>query len=102
MESWLHSIVYVRNICAHHSRLWNRRLSINAMVPRRTGRPFIATPDNTKKVYYILSIILYFLQTVNPATTLAARFKALLGKYPQIDVSAMGFPADWQSNQLWR
>lgn len=102
MESWLHSIVYVRNICAHHSRLWNRRLSINAMVPKRTGRPFIATPDNTKKVYYILSIILYFLQTVNPATTLAARFKALLGKYPQIDVSAMGFPADWQSCLLWR
>ncbi|MDE6380839.1 MAG: Abi family protein, partial [Muribaculaceae bacterium] len=24
MESWLHAIVYVRNICAHHSRLWNR------------------------------------------------------------------------------
>lgn len=54
MESWLHSIVYVRNICAHHSRLWNRRLSINALVPRNTHLPFINTPQDTKRVYYIL------------------------------------------------
>lgn len=44
MESWLHSIVYVRNICAHHSRLWNRRLSINALIPRHTKLTFIDTP----------------------------------------------------------
>lgn len=24
MVSWLHTITYVRNICAHHSRLWNK------------------------------------------------------------------------------
>lgn len=101
MESWLHSIVYVRNICAHHSRLWNRRLSINAMVPRRTNLPFIATPADTKKVYYVLSIMLYFLQTVNPSTTFVSRFKALLDKYPHIDMSAMGFPSNWQSYPLW-
>ena len=101
MESWLHSIVYVRNICAHHSRLWNRQLSINAMIPRRTNLPFIKIPTATKKVYYILSIVLYFMQTVNPNTTFVSRFKALLDKYPNVDVSAMGFPLDWQSNQLW-
>lgn len=101
MESWLHSIVYVRNICAHHSRLWNRKLSINAMVPRRTHLPFIATPTDTKKVYYVLSIMLYFLQTVNPNTTFVSRFKVLLDKYPCVDVSAMGFPYNWQSYPLW-
>jgi abortive infection bacteriophage resistance protein len=26
--SWLHTLTYVRNICAHHSRLWNRDLAI--------------------------------------------------------------------------
>lgn len=101
MESWLHSIVYVRNICAHHSRLWNRKLSINAIVPRRTNLTFIPIPSDTKKVYYVLSIILYFLQTVNPNTTFPARFKALLNKYPSIDVSAMGFPTNWDLNSLW-
>lgn len=101
MESWLHSIVYVRNICAHHSRLWNRKLSINALIPRRTDLPFVEIPNDTKRVYYILSIILYFLQTVNPNNTFADRFKTLLVKYPQINVSVMGFPANWEKNLLW-
>ena len=102
MESWLHSIVYVRNICAHHSRLWNRKLSINAMIPRRTLKPFINIPKETKKVYYVLSIILYFLETVNSENTFVARFKVLLTKYPSVDVSAMGFPSNWNDNELWK
>lgn len=102
MESWLHSIVYVRNICAHHSRLWNRRLSINALVPRRTHLPFVNIPSDTKRVFYVLSIILYFLRTVNPNSTFVARLKALLSKYSSVDVAAMGFPNGWQSQVLWR
>ncbi|MBD5321906.1 MAG: Abi family protein [Duncaniella sp.] len=102
MESWLHSIVYVRNICAHHSRLWNRRLSINALIPRRTHLPFVDIPADTKRVYYIMSIILYFLQAVNPQNTFASRVRALLAKYPNVDVSAMGFPSNWQNEPLWQ
>lgn len=102
MQSWLHAIVYIRNICAHHSPLWNRKLNINAMIPRHTKLSFIAIPSDTKKVYYMLSVILYFLQTVNPQNTFANRFKALLEKYPHIDVSTMGFPYDWQLNLLWQ
>lgn len=101
MESWLHTIVYVRNICAHHSRLWNRKLSINAIIPRCTRLPFITIPNDTKRVYYVLSIILYFLQTINPNNTFSNRFKILLSKYPQIDTSAMGFPFSWQEEHLW-
>lgn len=101
MESWLHSIVYVRNICAHHSRLWNRRLSINALVPRRTFLPFISIPNDTKRVYYVLSILLYLLQTVNPSNTFPTRFRMLLTKYQHVDVSAMGFPFDWLNQPLW-
>lgn len=102
MESWLHAFVYVRNICAHHGRLWNRRLGVNATEPRRTNHPFIAIPRDTKKVYYILSIILYFLKTVNPNNTFVSRFKLLLEKYPLVDVRAMGFPANWQEEPLWQ
>jgi len=102
MESWLHSIVYVRNICAHHSRLWNRKLSINAIIPRRTHMPFIDIPSDTKRVYYVLSIILYFLKTVNADNTFVVRFDELLAKYPGIKVSAMGFPVNWKDNELWQ
>ena len=32
--SWLHTFTYVRNICAHHGRLWNRQLAIAMIVPK--------------------------------------------------------------------
>lgn len=102
MESWLHSIAYVRNICAHHSRLWNRKLSINALVPRKPRKQFVAIPGDTKRVYFVLSIILYFLQSVNPDNTFASRVKELLNRYPNVDLVAMGFHEGWEQESLWQ
>jgi len=34
LSSWLHTFTYVRNICAHHARLWNRELAIAMVIPR--------------------------------------------------------------------
>ena len=28
LASWFHSLTYIRNICSHHGRLWNRELAI--------------------------------------------------------------------------
>ncbi|MCU0432064.1 MAG: Abi family protein [Bacteroidia bacterium] len=36
LESWLLSMSYVRNICAHHARLWNRTLILKPTLPRNT------------------------------------------------------------------
>lgn len=101
MISWLHSLVYIRNICAHHGRLWNKQMSINPIVPKKLKLPFISIPQETKKLYYILSTILYFLQTVNPKNSLVSRFTQLIDKYPQVDLNAMGFPNDWRKEPLW-
>jgi abortive infection bacteriophage resistance protein len=42
--SWLHTMNYIRNICAHHARLWNRDMNI---VPENCYFP---------KVWYGLAI----------------------------------------------
>lgn len=100
--SWLHSIVYIRNICAHHCRLWNRTLSIRPLMPRSPRKPFITLPANgTQQVYIILSMIIYLLNIINPNHSFVRRFKDLLNKYPLIDIRAMGFPANWENENLW-
>ena len=100
-ESWLHSIVYVRNICGHHGRLWNRTLRIRPKAPKKPRKPFISSLANPQKIYYVLSILLYTLKTVNPNSTFVSRFKSLLAEYPNVDISAMGFPVNWESEPLW-
>ena len=103
LESWMHSIVYIRNICAHHSRLWNKSLHISPVIPRRTRKTWLKNQEvENNRVYYILSILLYLLQTINPQNTFAKRLKALSEKYQNIDLHAMGFPINWEEEPLWK
>lgn len=56
--SWLHTINYVRNICAHHARLWNRDLNI---VPERLSFSkhlmWISHPETAKRKKSIISFV---------------------------------------------
>jgi abortive infection bacteriophage resistance protein len=36
--SWLFTLNYIRNLCAHHSRLWNRELAIKPLIPHHDQR----------------------------------------------------------------
>jgi abortive infection bacteriophage resistance protein len=101
--SWLHGLTYIRNICAHHARLWNRLLQIQPLFPRRMQHAWISTEGlSNRRMYYILSMIIYFLNTVNPKHTFREKFDRLLRKYPNIDVRAMGFSTGWCNEPLWK
>lgn len=112
-ESWLHCFVYVRNLCAHHARLWNRILSITPQIPLSppntwinitsipnyiTGGPAIKINNRT---YFLLSMIIYLLNTINPTHTFKDKLTELLKKYPNADIRAIGFPEGWEKESLW-
>jgi len=101
LESWLHSIVYVRNICAHHGRLWNRTLRIQPLTPRHTKHPFVASSADKSKVFYIICIILYLLKIINPNSTFASRLKGLFAASPFIETYLMGVPCGWKDENLF-
>lgn len=103
--SWLHTINYVRNICAHHARLWNRGLDITPKVLKFSRvRVWISKPDTveTSRIYYFLCMLNYLLQTINPTSTFKQRLKALLEEYSEIvSTDVMGFPHDWVNEKIW-
>lgn len=102
-EAWLHSIVYLRNICAHHTRLWNRAMSIRPPMPRSPKKKWLANINiRNSRTYFMLSIIKFLLQTVNPTTTFGDKLKALLSQYPNVDIRAMDFPSNWEQETLWK
>lgn len=103
MVSWLHTITYVRNICAHHSRLWNKTFGITPMMPRRTTFPFVTlSTKGTQHVYFVLCMIQYLLNIINPSNTFRNKINVLLEEYPNIDIVAMGFPENWKEQLLWK
>jgi abortive infection bacteriophage resistance protein len=101
--SWLHGFVYIRNVCAHHARLWNKPLQIQPLFPRHTQYTWLT--DKTvcnNRIYYVLSMIVYFLNTVNPNHTFKQKLDNLFQKYPNVDKKAMGFPVNRLSEPLWK
>ncbi|MEI6852717.1 MAG: Abi family protein, partial [Bacteroidota bacterium] len=111
-SSWLHSIVYLRNICAHHTRLWNKDLRIQPIIPSNPHFPFLTittyvhTETNqtlllNNKVYFVFSMIVYLMNIINSKHKIKGKLISLFQKYPNIDEMAMGFPDNWQNEPLW-
>lgn len=113
-ESWIHTLVYIRNVCAHHSRLWNKELQISPQLPKtinkKSGNPYpFPSKDwidvssiNSKRLYMSLSIACYFLQTINPKHTFKSKLIQLFNDYPSVNLGAMDFPLNWQNQPLWK
>lgn len=103
LVSFLHHLTHVRNLCAHHSRLWNRRLTFTMRLPRNP-RHVIGwfNPAATRNLYNTLVMLAYLLGVIAPNSSWKARLKALLAECPLAKPSAMGFPAEWAALPVWR
>lgn len=101
-ESWLHSIVYIRNVCAHHTRLWNRNISIKPEKLKNPRLDWVNNEYNNKKIYSIVLVIQYFLKTIYPQSDFFERLKSLLEKYPDVEPKNIGFINDWEKEPIWQ
>lgn len=104
LESWLHSIYSIRNVVAHHGRLWNRVIGNQPMNPKVTHNTWLNNTDVPKnKLYFSLCCIQYLLKTVNPTNSFSKRLEDLLLKYFKIVNihDGMGFPINWENEPLW-
>lgn len=105
LTSWLISITVIRNIIAHHSRLWNRVLINKYDWPTSTPKILLSyIPDNNqrRKIFPLLSAILYMNNEISPGNSIKQELIELFKKFPQIHLSRMGFPNHWQNETLWQ
>ncbi len=93
LTSWLHTIVYVRNLCAHHSRIWNRTLAIQPMGDKKDG-----DWDNIRKdrIFSVFLIIKNLMLVRSNWDQWRGKLLTLLGEFPEVDVGKMGFPENWR------
>ena len=103
LESWMRSIAVLRNCCAHHARIWNRRFSMIPQLPKTMTGQWIGNMElDTHKLYAQLCCIVYWLNGIYENNDFVIKFKLLLLKYPNVDITAMGFPKNWEEEPLWR
>lgn len=112
LNSWMHSLNIVRNICAHHSRLWNRDLGIKPSLPNvgiYTDLDHVPRKHGTNQVvgrlYTALSIMNVMISSINSnRSSWHSRIKHLSLNGPTnrlISLHSAGFPDNWDQQNIW-
>lgn len=104
LESWLMTLNYIRNLCAHHGRLWNRVISIKPYMPDKKNRPEFHLPESIRneRMFAVLSLLRYMLQCIAPQSQWPTRVTKLwTEKHQSIPIHSMGIPSNWKEYDLW-
>lgn len=106
--SWVRAMCHVRNIAAHHDRLWNRNLTDSPKKPAATERShfaeLLAPGSDWKRTYAALLVIAYIIRRVDPDSDWPNRMGAHLDQLPDgvgVNHAALGAPGNWRTNIVW-
>ena len=99
---WLRSLNFIRNVSAHHSRLWN--INVLELSPSLNGWP--AGLRNNRPFFYFF-LMQQLLMVICPNSTWGLRFRRLLkDDFPAVSHGALnltdfGVVAGWDAWPLW-
>jgi abortive infection bacteriophage resistance protein len=107
LGNWLRVLNYVRNVCAHHSRLWNRHLVYQiapcplAAIPELRQLSDVQMAHN--RIYSTLCVLAFLLQKVGRSEWAADLHKLVDQEIPACgrSLSEMGFPPGWEGCWPW-
>lgn len=100
--SWITVITLTRNTCCHHARVWNKENPITPMIAKKPSRPWVSASISPNRTFFDICIIKWFIDLVSPGNDMKRHLQRLLVDFPMIDTKAMGFPADWLDEPLWK
>lgn len=105
-KSWLFSLSYLRNLVAHHSRLWNRNITSKPKLPDRGELAwcdaFTGDGDARSKPFLLLAITRALVKSICPNTQWHQRLAEHLEQFPEqhssrkLTLMSMGITEDWR------
>ena len=103
LARWCEQLSIVRNVCAHHGRLFNRRFTPASTNVFRTIPGLSSLPrGQSERLYGALLVIAFMLRSVSPGTTWTDKLITLIkSDYMPLSlrhVSEMGFSEDWETH----
>ena len=100
-NSWMTVVTLTRNSCCHHARVWNKENAIMPMQIKKSNQTWISPSVSPKRVFYNICILKWFLDIIVPSNNMKTYLTTLIAQYPNVDITAMGFPKDWENEPFW-
>ncbi|WP_211246717.1 Abi family protein [Cohnella pontilimi] len=93
LQSWLRALTLVRNICAHYSRFYNKRLTVT---------PKLYSDDNARidnsRVFASILVSGILCPSSSDWSSFVIALEALIDEYAAvIELGRIGFPLDWRN-----
>ncbi|HEY0065743.1 MAG TPA: Abi family protein, partial [Flavisolibacter sp.] len=105
LEAWMNSLVVLRNLCAHHARIFNRLFSFPPKILKTTPDPWVDPPklwQDSQKLYYQICFVLFLLNVVSPGSSFKQQVFDLIDQYSTVSLTELGFPKNWKNEPLWQ
>lgn len=105
LSSWLEAISYLRNIIAHHSRIWSRNMvkrPAELHTPRMAWLSRSLTEVQQKKPFYLITAMLYLCNAIDARHTFKQKLLNLFEQYPDIPIYKIGFFNHWEQEPIWK
>ncbi|MFT5281120.1 MAG: abortive infection bacteriophage resistance protein, partial [Flavobacteriaceae bacterium] len=90
---WMYALSIIRNICAHHSRLWNKEIVVHLHIQNKEFEKCFSKEQQNRLFNYLI-VIQIFLSSFNDKSDWVQNIQDLVDEY-KINISHMGFPDDW-------
>lgn len=113
--SFLRHVTIIRNIAAHHGRLWNREFTVKVSPPRKRPAALVSSidpvppksptsphPQAPNRIYNTLVMLAHLTSVIDPPSTWRHRVRTLILAQAFPVAQHMGFPADWQARPIWK
>jgi len=88
IASFLHHLTIIRNICAHHSVLWNKKLTLEFVIPKEMQDKFNA--NEKRKLFNTFVMLEYLMDKISSNHHWRERLEALVDKY-NISKDTLGY-----------
>lgn len=107
LQSWMHHCVYVRNLCAHHSRLWDRVWSIKPAFPPISDWQPPLLPSN-RHLFCTLLLLRRFMSRIPVIQPFAGQWKQRVEQHlsqppaTPNPLGSMGLTNKWREHPIWK
>lgn len=114
LSSWVTSFNDVRNIIAHHGRLWNRHIVSKVSFPHKDGfmpllnhMVLLRQGNPPTKVFQVATALAFSSKCLLSESNWCSEFKHVMDSFPDtvienISLKNMGFPDNWDQEDLWK
>lgn len=109
LASWLLCLSYVRNLCAHHCRVWNREMALAPLIPDRDARwksPIMRRSGRADRAFTVLLMLREASRRLNVdggwADSVRTALAEDLGNPKDTFIAwGMGIKGNWLDHPVW-